>query len=164
VGIFYITKKYLRQLIISPCLNIDMKAGMPRVGVGLMLVKDGKVLLGKRKGSHGEGEYAGPGGHLELGESIEQCVLRELSEEAGSDIKIKDLRFLCFINMRRYMPKHYAHIHMLAEWESGEPKITEPDKQESWGWYDIKNLPKPTFGTIAEAVEAYNTGKNFFES
>ena len=37
----------------------------PRVGIGVMIFKDGKVLLGKRKASHGEGEWASPGGHLD---------------------------------------------------------------------------------------------------
>ena len=44
----------------------------PKVGVGVMVFKDGKILLAKRKGSHGAGEYAFPGGHLEFGESFEQ--------------------------------------------------------------------------------------------
>lgn len=137
----------------------------PLVGVGLLVVKGGKeILLGTRKGSHGQGEHAGPGGHLEIGETIEECARRELAEEAGPDIKVKNLGFLCFINLRRYMPKHYAHIHMIAEWESGEPKLMEPDKQEGWGWYGIDDLPRPLFGTMPEAIEAYKTGKNFFET
>lgn len=138
--------------------------GRPQVGVGLLLLKDRKALLGKRLNAHGDGEYGGPGGHLELGETIKQCVLRELEEEAGSNIKIKKLVFLCLINLRRYSPKHYAHIHMVAEWESGEPKNMEPDKREAWKWYDIGNLPSPLFGTTEEAIEAYKTGKNFFEN
>lgn len=136
----------------------------PQVGVGLLVVRDGDILLGKRKGSHGAGEYGGPGGHLELGETIEECVIRELAEEAGPDLRIKNLGFLCFINMRRYMPKHYAHIHMVAEWDSGEPVNTEPDKKENWEWYDPSNPPQPLFGTLPEAIEAYKTGKNFFEA
>lgn len=136
----------------------------PRVGVGLLVIRNDEVLLGTRKGSHGAGEHAGPGGHLELGETIEQCVHRELAEEAGPDIRIKNLGFLCFINMRKYMPKHYAHIHMIADWESGEPILMEPDKQEGWGWYPISSLPEPLFGTMPEAIEAYKTGKTFFEA
>jgi 8-oxo-dGTP diphosphatase len=90
--------------------------------------------------------------------------MRELEEEAGPDIRIKNLGFLCFINLRKYLPKHYAHIHMVADWGSGEPSIMEPDKQAGWGWYGIDDLPQPLFGTTQEAVEAYKTGKNFFES
>lgn len=133
------------------------------VGVGLMVIKDGRILMGRRKGSHGADEYGGPGGHLETGETIEQCALRELAEEAGPDIKVKNLGFLCLLNMRRYLPKHYAHIQMVAEWESGEPRNMEPEKRESWDWYDINNLPQPLFGTTPTAVIAYQTGQKFFE-
>lgn len=137
----------------------------PKVGVGLLIVKNGnQMLLGKRLSAHGDGEYGGPGGHLELGETIEECVRRELSEEAGSNVKIKNLSFLCFINLRKYMPKHYAHIHMVAEWQSGDAQNTEPEVREPWDWYDVDDLPSPLFGTTRQAVEAYKTGKNFFEA
>jgi len=129
-----------------------------------MIIKNNTILLGSRKSSHGAGEFAGPGGHLEIGESIEACALRELAEEAGPDIKVKNMRFLCFINLKHYLPKHYAHIHMVAEWAAGEPVNTEPEVREGWDWYDINNLPQPLFGTTNQAIEAYQTGKNFFEA
>ena len=50
----------------------------PKVGVGVMIFKNGKVLLGKRKGSHGEGEFALPGGHLEYMEGFANCASREV--------------------------------------------------------------------------------------
>lgn len=134
----------------------------PKVGVGLLLVKDGKILLGKRKGAHGAGEYAGFGGHLEGLETFEDDLLRELAEEGGPDIKVKNLRFLSVTNLRRYAPKHYVDIGMVAEWESGEPQVMEPDKIESWDWHDIDNLPDPLFGVIENYVEAYKTGKVYF--
>ncbi len=59
--------------------------GKIRVGVGIMIFKDGKVLMGRRKGSHGAGEYAFPGGHLDFGESFEDCAKRETLEEAGGN-------------------------------------------------------------------------------
>ncbi|HET7059848.1 MAG TPA: NUDIX domain-containing protein [Candidatus Saccharimonadales bacterium] len=139
-----------------------MSAGRPQVGIGVFLVKEGKILLGRRKGSHGHGEYALPGGHLELGETFEECALRELAEEAGRDIKIKKVSFLCLTNMRRYAPKHYADIGILAEWKSGEPKVTEPDKKEDWQWYDLDELPQPLFGCTDNYIEAYRTGKVYF--
>jgi 8-oxo-dGTP diphosphatase len=92
-----------------------MSVNRPQVGIGVFLVKGGKILLGRRKGAHGEGEYALPGGHLELGETFEECALRELAEEAGPKIKVKRVSFLCLTNMRRYKPKHYADIGMLVE-------------------------------------------------
>jgi 8-oxo-dGTP diphosphatase len=62
-----------------------MKAAekVTKVGVGLMIVKDGKILLGKRKDSHGKGEFAAVGGHLEHLESFEAGILRELAEDAA---------------------------------------------------------------------------------
>ncbi len=58
-------------------------AERPLVGVGVMLVRDGRVLLARRRGSHGDGSYSWCGGHLELGESFEDCAIREVREESG---------------------------------------------------------------------------------
>jgi 8-oxo-dGTP pyrophosphatase MutT (NUDIX family) len=60
----------------------------PRVGLAVFLVDDrGYVLIGKRKGAHGSGTLALPGGHLEWNESFEECATRELLEETGVEIK-----------------------------------------------------------------------------
>ncbi len=140
-----------------------MEQERPKVGIGLLLVKDGKILLGKRKSPHGHGEYGGPGGHLEHMESFKDCALRELREEAGQQIKVKNVRFLCITNMRKYNPKHYIDVGIVAEWVSGTPKVIEPHKLESWGWYDIDNLPTPLFAVEPNYVVAYKTGKTYFE-
>jgi len=58
---------------------------IPRIGIGVMIFKERKVLFGKRKSSHGEGEYAFPGGHLDYMERIEDCAKRETFEETGFD-------------------------------------------------------------------------------
>jgi 8-oxo-dGTP diphosphatase len=133
----------------------------PKVGLGVMIFKDGKVLLGKRKGSHGEGDYAFPGGHLEYMEGFGECVKRETLEEAG--IEIKNVWFLGIDNVTKYAPKHYVNIELIADWESGEPKICEPDKFESWDWYDLNNLPKPLFEFVVYAIDSYKTGKNYYD-
>jgi 8-oxo-dGTP diphosphatase len=62
----------------------------PKVGVGVIIMKDQKVLVGKRKRSHAPGTWNFPGGHLELNEEVFECAKREVQEEAG--IKIKNLR------------------------------------------------------------------------
>lgn len=136
--------------------------GQIKAGVGVLIVRDGKFLLGKRKGSHGAGEYASPGGHLEFGESIFEAARREVMEETG--LKVKKMEFLCFVNLTQYTGKHYVDIGVLAEVEDGEPKLMEPDSNEGWAWYDIDHLPQPLFGTMPTRIEAYKTGKKFFDS
>ena len=82
-----------------------METNYPKVGIGIMIFKEGKVLIAKRKSLHGEGEYSFPGGHLEYMESFEDCARRETMEETG--IQIKNLKFLHLGNIFHYAPKHY---------------------------------------------------------
>jgi 8-oxo-dGTP diphosphatase len=58
-----------------------------RVGVGVIIERDGKILLGLRKSEHGEGRWGFVGGHLEHGESPEDCVRREAREEIGAELE-----------------------------------------------------------------------------
>ena len=126
-----------------------------RVGVGVMIFKDGKVLLGKRKGSHGAGEYSFTGGHLDYMESFEDCARRETKEEAG--VEIENVSFQCLSNITAYAPKHYVHIGLIADWKSGVPEVMEPEKCESWGWYSLDALPEPLFEVTKRSLEFYKT-------
>jgi len=69
-------------------------AAQPRVGVGVLAVRHGSprtsVLVSLRKSRHGRGEWALPGGHLELGESPVECARRELEEETGIEVGSAD--------------------------------------------------------------------------
>ncbi|HVK83415.1 MAG TPA: NUDIX domain-containing protein [Kofleriaceae bacterium] len=125
---------------------------VPRVGIGVVVLKQGKVLLGKRRGAHGEGEYASPGGHLEHLESFEACVRREVREETG--LELGAIRFLRVLNIAQYAPRHYIDIAFAADWVGGEPEVREPERVESWDWYALDALPSPLFGTLPSALEA----------
>jgi len=133
----------------------------PLVGIGVMILKGDKVLLGKRKGSHGAGEYAFPGGYLEYAESFADCAIREVAEECG--LKIKNIRFQLLSNLKRYAPKHFVHIGLSADWQSGEPRVLEPDKCEFWAWYALDDLPQPLFETCRTAINSFETGRNYYD-
>ena len=133
-----------------------------KIGVGVVVMKDGKILLGKRKGSHGHGEFAGTGGHLEYLKSFADCAKRETFEETG--LKIDNVRFLCVTNLKRYAPKHYVDIGVVADWISGEPRMLEPDKVENWNWYSIDDLPEPLFGVEPNYIEAIKTKRAYFDN
>jgi 8-oxo-dGTP diphosphatase len=72
----------------------------PSVGVGIVITetitKGERVLLLRRKYVHGAGSWSTPGGHLEFGESPEECAIREAKEETGVDIT--DVKFRAITN------------------------------------------------------------------
>lgn len=138
-----------------------MEHNYPKVGVGVMIWKDGKVLMGKRKNCFGEGDYCFPGGHLEYMESFEDAVRREVGEECG--LEIKNIQFITIGNVMAHKPLHFVSIGFSAEWAGGEPQILEPEKCEGWGWYDINALPDPVFPHSQILIDAHKTGKNYYD-
>lgn len=134
----------------------DAKARMhPKIGCGVFVVKEGKVLLGKRKTKHGFGQWASPGGHLEHGEEPEECARREVKEETG--LQIKNIRQATFTNhLFEQAAKHYVTLWMVAEYASGHADLKEPDKFEQWGWFDWNQLPSPLFTEEALVKIGFN--------
>jgi len=120
------------------------KKKRPKVGLGVFVVKDGKILMGKRKNAHGEGTWSLPGGHLEMNEEVEDCARRETLEEAG--IHIKNIKRTTFTNdVFDSEKKHYITLFVVAEHDSGSVKVMEPHKCEQWDWFSWENLPEPLF-------------------
>ena len=125
-----------------------MEQRTPRVGVGVIVLRDGLVLLGKRNGSHGADTWALPGGHLEFGETVEQCAAREVLEETGLFIQSATLGPYTndvFVSEG----KHYITLFVLAQSVSGEPQLREPAKCSAWQWFRWLELPKPLFQPLA---------------
>jgi 8-oxo-dGTP diphosphatase len=125
----------------------------PKVGVGVLVVRDGHVLLGRRRGSHGAGTWSAPGGRLEFGESIEHCARRELLEETGLEIGPVELGPYTndvFLEER----EHFVTLLVVARSAIGTPTNLEPDKCEGWSWFKWSELPTPMFTPLKNLVAA----------
>jgi len=135
-------------------IKVDMK--YPGVGAGVYVRKAGKVLLGLRKGGHGEGEWCPPGGKLEMNESPEECAIRETREETG--IELGRVRFIAVTNdIWEDIGTHYVTVSFVADWKSGETRLAEPDKFERWELFAWDALPKPLFLSTRNFVaDGYN--------
>lgn len=140
-----------------------MNLKRPKVGIGIMVMKDGKVLMSKRKAKHGAGQFQFPGGHLEFNESFEECAERECLEEAG--ITINGIKFQFLANIKGiYKGKHYVHIGLKADWKNGIPQTMEPNKSTDWAWYSFDKLPTPLFEMVRLTFDSLKTGKTYYDS
>jgi 8-oxo-dGTP diphosphatase len=121
-----------------------------RVGVAAIVCKgrSNLVLVGKRKGSHGAGKWALPGGHLEMWEEWAACAAREVEEETGLRVS-SGFRLVHVSNdMMREDGKHYITLFMLGVYDgAAEPRVCEPDKCEGWQWVEWgeRGIPQPRF-------------------
>lgn len=122
------------------------------VGVGVLIFREGKILLGRRKGSHGAGDWSAAGGHLEFGESPEACARREVMEETG--LALGNLQNGAFVsNIFPEVNKHYVTLLMVAHHSHGEPQLMEPEKCEGWQWFAPESLPQPLFAPLQTWIE-----------
>lgn len=123
----------------------------PRVGVGIVVVQEGKVLLGRRKGAHGAGEWSLAGGHLEFGESVEACAKRELAEETG--LNALSIELGPWTNDILEADKHYITIFVFIPHFEGQLQLLEPHKCEGWHWFEWNALPTPLFLPVQSLIK-----------
>ena len=132
-------------------MNSIVKSSSPIVGVGVIVLRNGLVLLGERIGSHGSGTWALPGGHLEFGETVEHCAAREVREETGlelQDIKAGPYSSDLFASEQ----KHYVTLFVVLSSLEGEPETVEPTKCSRWQWFKWSELPTPLFQPLQTLV------------
>jgi 8-oxo-dGTP diphosphatase len=146
-----------------------------RVGVSIILINENnEILAGKRKGSHGEGLWSIPGGHIEFGETYKQTCDRELWEEIGCDLSDYEYEKIGFSedffekfnggpnyphSLDKIELKHYTTLYFVVKVPNNlDIKNMEPDKCEGWFWFDLYNLPSEMF------CDSYNQIKTYFET
>lgn len=140
----------------STLINTLLDTPKPRIGVGIIVIKEGKILLGKRKGAHGSGCYSAPGGHLEFKETVETCAKRELYEETGLIPLSIQLGPWTEDIMDQ---KHYISLFTIVTEFEGELQLLEPDKCDGWGWYSWDELPMPIFSPLTSLIKSFGLEK-----
>ena len=133
----------------------------PRVGIGVIVIRDGKILLGERTSSHGAGTFQIPGGHLEFGETFEEAALREVVEETGLTTLVA--KGVVSVGNDIAYDKHYVSIGILAESLDGDPYDAEPEHSKNWRWYDLNSMPSPIFPHSRRVIDNW-LSSDFYRS
>lgn len=126
----------------------------PQVGVGVLIFREGKILLGRRKGSHGAGDWATPGGHLEYAETPENCARRETLEETAIDTG-EPIAGPYVSTVFPKIGRHYITLFMLSQRSSGQPTLMEPEKCAGWHWFSTDALPEPLFAPLKTLIDQW---------
>lgn len=130
---------------------MDQHIEVPKVGVGVILLQQNKVLLGQRIGAHGANTWSFPGGHLEFNESWADCAIRETKEETG--LEIEQVQFAAVTNdLFPLERRHYVTIFMISRHIQGQPVVMEPHKCMRWDWFSWHELPTPLFIPVQNLI------------
>ncbi len=109
----------------------------PYVGTGAVIIDDGKILLVKRANEPNRGFWSVPGGVVRLGETLHSALIREVKEETGLDIEVKDIACVSEEIFRNGDIKfHYIIIDFFAEVKSGELKAGSDAMDAKWFTFD----------------------------
>lgn len=127
-----------------------MEEKMPGVGVGVVVTRRGKLLLGQRAGAHGAGLWALPGGKIKYREHPEDAGVRELWEETGMVVPSTRRIPVYSSDMHDEVPgvegPHFVTVFVTVEVAHDQrPRRTEPDKCLGWEWFSWDDLPAPLF-------------------
>ena len=141
--------------------SLERLISRPRVGVGAILLSNthpGSVLVGERKGSHGAGRWALPGGHLEKNQSWGECASMELEEECGVELATTAWEFISVTNdIMAEEGLHYITIFVAATVSDAAIATLEnkePDKCVAWQWLTLEELrSKAVFIPLAHLLQ-----------
>jgi 8-oxo-dGTP diphosphatase len=116
----------------------------------------GELLMGLRKDDFDKDHWAVPGGHLDVGETFEECALRELEEETG--LKAKSAFQFAYVEQPITLSnKHYIHFgYLVKDLESEEHvHVGEPEDIERWEWFPLSNIPAKLAPSQREMILKY---------
>lgn len=140
-----------------------MEQKKPGVGFGVMLLRDGKILLGKRHEDpekaqselNGAGTWTMPGGKLHYQETFENGAYREVMEETGIAIVKENLKHISTTN-NIVENAHFITLGFTCTDFEGEAEVKEPDEIVEWKWFSLNNLPEPLYFPSKQVIDNFN--------
>jgi 8-oxo-dGTP diphosphatase len=132
-------------------------SGYPRVGVGVWVRKNGKVLLGRRaKQGFGFNTWCAPGGAVETNETLADAAIREVREETS--LVLTNVKFMTVVD--DIFEQHWITPYFVADWELGEPR-NEDGVIGEWQWFEWEKLPESLYGPTRNFVNLGYNPLNF---
>ncbi|MDE3174883.1 MAG: NUDIX domain-containing protein [Pseudomonadota bacterium] len=122
----------------------------PGVGCGAAILRDGRLLLVKRRKAPEAGCWNLPGGKVDFGEAAADATRREIAEELGVEIALTGS--LGFVEMIGLDGQHWVSPIYQARISAGEPVNVEPEKHEAFVWADLDAPPAPLALAAREAI------------
>ena len=139
----------------------EERAGFP-VRAHVILRSADQILLTLRAARMlGGGFWQLPGGHLEPGETVVECAVREAREEIGVDLAADGIGFVHVTHVLTARGESRVAMFFEARDWQGEPVNREPELCAGIGFFPADALPHPTVPYIAEAIEHYRRGEPF---
>jgi len=138
----------------------------PLVGVGAIIVCKEKLLLEKRKGKPGQGKWSIPGGLVELGETTEETVVREVEEETGLKVekpKLIDVISNIIRDENGRVKYHFVIIDYLVKVKGGTIKAADDAAELKWvsfddvEKYDLTKTFRDFFRRNREKIEKFSS-------
>jgi 8-oxo-dGTP pyrophosphatase MutT (NUDIX family) len=128
----------------------------------ILRAPDGQVLLMRRAGTeYGEGQLAFPAGHVDLGETPTESIIRETAEELGISLAPASLE-PAGVMFRRSLEPRVDFFFTAGTWD-GTPRICEPHKCTELIWASPDDLPPGTLDYISAAIDNLRQRLHFCE-
>ena len=134
-----------------------MTPSAPVVGVGGVVVRHGRVLLIRRGKEPLYGRWVVPGGTVELGETLEEAVVREMEEETGLRVEPSEV-LTVFDRIQREgerVVSHYVIVDFLCRWRSGEARAASDALEVAWARVEdlpLYDLPPKALEVVRDAL------------